>query len=290
MEQFGEVLENVSLKKYNTYKIGGYAKYVVKPHDINCLKELIKFLKDNNYNYFIIGKGSNLILPDEDYNGVVIILDNLNSIKYEKDYVYVEAGCSLNVFISNLINNNYKGLENLYGIPGTIGGAIVQNAGCYGSIISDNLISVVYLENNTIKEITKNKCDFEYRNSIFKNNKEKIILSCKFKLDKGNKNEMLDIIKSNMIKRKNNQPLEYPNAGSVFRNPFNLSAGKLIEDNNLKGYNINGAYISEKHANFIINKNNATSKDIKELIKCIQDTVYKNEKIELILEQEIIKY
>ena len=290
MKQYGEILENVSLKNYNTYKIGGNAKYLVKPFDINSLKELIKYLKNNNYNYIIIGKGSNIIIPDEDYNGVVILLDKLNNIKYEKDYVFVESGCSLNIFINNLINNNFKGLENLYGIPGTLGGAIVQNAGCYGNTISDFLISVTYLENDTIKEITKDDCDFDYRTSIFKKNKEKIILSSKFKLKKGNKKDMLDILKSNMIKRKNNQPLEYPNAGSVFRNPLNLSAGKLIEENNLKGYNINGAYISEKHANFIINKNNATSKDIIELIKYIQYTIYKNNKIELILEQEIIKY
>lgn len=290
MKQYGEILENVNLKNYNTYKIGGTAKYLIKPYNIEKLKELINFLNINNYKYFIIGNGSNIILPDEDYDGVVIILDNINNIEYKNDYVRVEAGCNLNVFINNLINNNYSGLENLFGIPGTIGGAIVQNAGCYGTAISDNLISITYLENDKIIEIGKEDCNFSYRNSLFKDNKNKIILSCEFKLNNGNKDDMLNIIRTNMLKRKNNQPLEYPNAGSVFRNPESISAGKLIEENNLKGYNINGAFVSEKHANFIINKNNATSKDIKELIKYIQETIYKNEKIELILEQEIIKY
>lgn len=290
MEQYGEVLRNVNLKNYNTYKIGGNAKYLIKPFNIEKLKELINYLNNNSYKYFILGKGSNIILPDEDYDGIVILLDKIKHIRYEGDFISVESGCNLNVFINDLINNNYSGLENLYGIPGTIGGAIVQNAGCYGSTISDNLVNVTYLLNNKIFEIKKEDCNFSYRDSIFKNNKNIIILKCVFKLNKSDKEYMLKIIKNNMKKRNSTQPLEYPNAGSVFRNPESLSAGKLIEDNNLKGYNINGAYVSEKHANFIINKNNATSKDIKDLIKYIKDTIYKNEKIELILEQEIIKY
>lgn len=290
MKDFGEVITNVNLKDYNTYKIGGKAKYLIKPYNIDKLKSLIDYLKENNIKYFVLGRGSNVILPDEDYDGVVILLEKINNINISNNNVLVEAGCSLNMFINTLINNSLSGLENLYGIPGTIGGAIVQNAGCYGSTISDYIESVTYLENGMFNEVTKDECQFNYRSSIFKNNKNKIIISCKFKLKVDNKNEMLEIIKSNMIKRKNNQPLEYPNAGSVFRNLDDISAGKLIEDNNLKGYNINGAYISNKHANFIINKSNATSKDIKDLINYIKETVKKNNNIELILEQEIIKY
>lgn len=290
MKDFGEVITNVNLKDYNTYKIGGNAKYLIKPYNIDKLKSLIDYLKENNIKYFVLGRGSNVILPDEDYDGVVILLEKINNINISNNNVLVEAGCSLNMFINTLINNSLSGLENLYGIPGTIGGAIVQNAGCYGSTISDYIESVTYLENGMFNEVTKDECQFNYRSSIFKNNKNKIIISCKFKLKVDNKNEMLEIIKSNMIKRKNNQPLEYPNAGSVFRNLDDISAGKLIEDNNLKGYNINGAYISNKHANFIINKSNATSKDIKDLINYIKETVKKNNNIELILEQEIIKY
>ncbi len=290
MKQFGELLENVNLKKYNTYKIGGIAKYLIKPYDIINLISLIDYLNINNLKYFILGRGSNVILPDEDYEGVVILLEKLNNIEFINDYVIVESGCNLNMFVNTIINKNLSGLENLYGIPGTIGGAIVQNAGCYGTTISDYLESVTYLENGKVYELKKDECNFNYRNSLFKNDKNKIILSSKFKLKSGNKDEMMEFIKDNMLKRKNNQPLEYPNAGSVFRNPLNNSAGKLIEDSNLKGYNINGAYISDKHANFIINKNNATSKDIKELIEYIKNTIKKNNDIELILEQEIIKY
>ena len=290
MKEFGIVLENVNLKDYNTYKIGGNAKYIVKPSSVDNLINLIEYLKKENINFLVIGKGSNIILPDEDFDGVLILLDNLNKYVIKDNVVEVEAGIILGTFIMNLVNNSLGGLENLCGIPGTLGGAIVGNAGCYGSLISDCLVSVTYLENGTIKTISKNDCKFSYRNSIFKSDKNKIILSCKFELYKSNKEDMLEVIKENNLKRKNSQPLEYPNAGSVFRNPEGVAAGKLIEDLGLKNYNINGASVSNKHANFIINKANAESKDIVTLIEFIQEKVEKEYGIKLILEQEIIKY
>ena len=290
MKEFGIVLENVNLKDYNTYKIGGIAKYIVKPNKVEDLINLIDYLKKENIDFLVIGKGSNIILPDEDFDGVLILLDNLNKYVIKDNVVEVEAGIVLGTFIMNLVNNSLGGLENLCGIPGTLGGAIVGNAGCYGSLISDYLVSVTYLENGTIKTISKNDCNFSYRDSIFKRDKNKIILSCKFELNKSNKEDMLEVIKENNLKRKNSQPLEYPNAGSVFRNPEGVAAGKLIEDLGLKNYNINGASVSNKHANFIINKANAESKDIVTLIEFIQEKVEKEYGIKLILEQEIIKY
>ena len=290
MKEFGIVLENVNLKDYNTYKIGGIAKYIVKPNKVEDLINLIDYLKKENIDFLVIGKGSNIILPDEDFDGVLILLDNLNKYVIKDNVVEVEAGIGLGTFIMNLVNNSLGGLENLCGIPGTLGGAIVGNAGCYGSLISDYLVSVTYLENGTIKTISKNDCNFSYRDSIFKRDKNKIILSCKFELNKSNKEDMLEVIKENTLKRKNSQPLEYPNAGSVFRNPEGVAAGKLIEDLGLKNYNINGASVSNKHANFIINKANAESKDIVTLIEFIQEKVEKEYGIKLILEQEIIKY
>ena len=290
MKEFGIVLENVNLKDYNTYKIGGNAKYIVKPSSVDNLINLIEYLKKENIDFLVIGKGSNIILPDEDFDGVLILLDNLNKYVIKDNVVEVEAGIILGTFIMNLVNNSLGGLENLCGIPGTLGGAIVGNAGCYGSLISDYIVSITYLENGTIKTISKNDCNFSYRDSIFKRDKNKIILSCKFELNKSNKEDMLEVIKENTLKRKNSQPLEYPNAGSVFRNPEGVAAGKLIEDLGLKDYNINGAYVSNKHANFIINKANAESKDIVTLIEFIQEKVEKEYGIKLILEQEIIKY
>ena len=290
MNNYGEVLENVSLKNYNTYKIGGNAKYLIKPYNSDNLIKLIEYLKNNNINYIVLGGGSNIILPDEDYDGVVILLSKLNSIKIDDNKVMVESGINLNKFINTLIENNLGGLENLYGIPGTLGGAIRGNAGANGSSISDYLESVTYLENNIKKTIYKNDCLFDYRNSIFKGDKNKIILDATFNLYKKDKVKMKELIKNNYEKRKNSQPLEYPSAGSVFKNPNNYSAGKLIEDVGLKNYNINDAYVSEKHANFIINKGNATSKDIKDLINYIKLKVYEKYNINLELEQEIINY
>ncbi len=290
MEEYGEIIKNANLKDYNTYKIGGICKYLIKPYNIECLKKLIEYLKENNLKYFILGKGSNVILPDSIFSGVVILLSNINKIEINNDIVYAEAGITLNNLINTLINNNLKGLENLYGIPGTLGGAIVQNAGANKVTISDYLVDVTYLEDGIIKTLKKEDCNFKYRSSNFKNDKNKIILSCTFKLDYANKSDMEKTIKENLLKRKNTQPLEYPNAGSVFKNLDTISAGKLIEDNNLKGYHINDAYISEKHANFIINKGNATSQDIKDLINYIKKTIKEKENIDLELEQEIINY
>ena len=290
MNLYGEVLENVSLKDYNTYKIGGKTRYLVKPYNIDSLKELLIYIKNNTLKYIIIGNGSNIILPDSDYDGVIILLSKLNEIKINENTVNAFCGVSLTYFVNELVKNNLGGLESLSGIPGTLGGAIVNNAGCYGQTISDKLNSVTYLENGEIKTINKEECNFLYRDSIFKKNKNLIVLSAEFKLDYKNKEEMLNIIKENMIKRNTSQPLNYPNAGSVFRNPIGYSAGKLIEDAGLKNYHINGAYVSDKHANFIINKDNASSEDIIELIEYIQEEISEKYNIKLNLEQEIIKY
>ena len=290
MKNYGELLENEPLKKYNTYKIGGKAKYLIKPYNISSLKKLLEYLNNKKIKYLLIGKGSNIILPDEDYDGVVILLDKLNRIEIKDNLAIVEAGAILNNFINECINNSLGGLENLYGIPGTVGGAIVGNAGCNKSEISDNLIEITYLKNDNIITKSKKDCLFEYRNSEFKNKKDIIILSAKFLLEYKDKECMKKTIKNNLIKRKESQPLEYPNAGSVFKNPTNNSAGKLIDNAGLKNYNIGGAFVSDKHANFIINKNNATSKDILSLIKYIEKEISEKENINLELEQIVIKY
>lgn len=290
MKEYGVVLENVSLKDFNTYKIGGKARYIVKPNSVENLIKLIDYLNEENIKYIVLGKGSNVILPDEDFEGVIILLDYLNKVNIIDNIVEAEVGISLSAFIMSIINNELGGLENLCGIPGTLGGSIVGNAGCYGSQISDYLVDVTYLENGIVKTIIKEECKFSYRDSIFKKDKNKIILRCKFRLIKSNKDVMLESVKEHALKRRNSQPLEYPNAGSVFRNPENMAAGKLIEDLGLKGYHVNGAYVSDKHANFIVNKDNAKSEDIIELIDIIRKKVKEKYDIELVLEQEIVKY
>lgn len=288
----GEVLIDYSLKDLNTYKIESKTKYLVKPYNKNLLIKLLKYLNTNNIKYFILGGGSNIILSDNTFDGVIIKLDNFNKVKILKNSVFVEAGVMLNKFSFDMCNNGLCGLEWATGIPGTVGGSIVGNAGAYNNSISDFINEVYFLDENlNFKTLKKAEFKSSYRYTIFKENKKNIILGAKLNLKHGNKNESLELIKERLQRRLSSQPLEYPSAGSVFRNPSKeIFAGKLIEDLGLKGYNVNDAKISEKHANFIINVGNATGKDIIDLINLIKEKVKITNDIDLLLEQEIINW
>lgn len=281
--------ENIDLKKYNTYHIGGIAKYLYKPNNIIELKELLEKLHKDNTKYYILGGGSNVILPDEDFDGAIIKLDKLNEFKIDGNFVYAGSGSSLNEFIKKTLDNGYVNFDNLYGIPGSIGGAIIGNAGANNKCIFDELISVLVLDNGYTKLISKENIKYEYRNTSLKNS-NKIIIGAVFKLEKGNVKESWDNIKINLEKRRKSQPLEYPSAGSVFKNPDKTSAGKLIDECGLKGTKKGGAKISDKHANFIINENNAKSSDIIYLIDLIKKEIKKEKNIDLELEQIIVKW
>lgn len=289
MNKYGEVFENVDLTKYNTYGIHSTSDYLIKVNNRNDLLDLIKYLNDINMKYYVLGKGSNVILPDNNFNGVIILLDNLNKIEINDNIVYCEAGCTLSNLVMETINHNLSGLEYLALIPGTLGGAIVGNAGVKEHEIYDNLVNVDVVRNNEILRLNKDEIEHSYRNTMFKKSKD-IIVSATFKLSNKDKKEMLEIVKDNRIKRWNTQPLEYKNAGSVFKNPKDDSAGRIIEELNLKGYNVSDACISQKHGNFIINIDSATSKDIRELIEYIQEKVYHEKNIVLELEQIIVNW
>lgn len=281
--------ENVDLKKLNTYRIGGHAKYLIKPNDMEELKNTIEDLKKKNINYYILGGGSNVILPDEDFDGAIIKLDKINTFLIKDTYVFAGAGLSLNEFIKKCLDEGFTNFSNLYGIPGSLGGAIVGNAGASESEIFDDLSAILVLDNGLIKLVNKTNIKYEYRNTELKNS-DIIVIGAVFKLVSGNVDEAWKMIKENLEKRKNTQPLEYPSAGSVFKNPLNTSAGKLIDECGLKEKTIGGAKISKKHANFIINENNATSHDIIALINEIKDVVKKEKNIDLELEQVIVKW
>ena len=287
LNNFGDVFENFDLTNYNTYGIHTYTSYFIKVNDKECLRKLMIYLKDKDIPYFILGGGSNIILPDNPFKGIIISLEKLNNIVIDKNVVKGECGINLNQLCIETVKSNLEGLHNLAGIPGTLGGALVGNAGANNSCIYDYLESIEILRNNEFITLNKEDIRYSYRDTIFKNNKD-IIISAVFKLKDGNKEELLEIIKENRRKRQSNQPLEYKNAGSVFKNPEGNYAGKLIEEVGLKGYSINDAQVSEKHANFIINLGNATSKDIINLIEYIKDKVKKEKNIELELEQRII--
>lgn len=284
-----EMYEDISLKKYNTYRLDVKCDYLVFPKDIDEVVKLISFLKENNYKYLVLGNGSNVIFKNNRYNGVVIKLSKLDKIEFDGDKVVVGAGVSLSKLANMAINNSLSGLEFSVSIPGEIGASVSMNAGAYNESFSDVFVSAKVLTPKLeIIELTNEDMDFSYRNSFIKKNKDYIVLEVALKLKPGNKEEMNAVIEKRFEKRKATQPLEYPSAGSVFRNPEGMYAGKLIEDANLKGYSIGGAMISDMHANFIVNKDNATGEDIINLINLAKDKVKENNNIDLYLEQVII--
>lgn len=281
--------ENVSLKNLNTYKIESKAKYLIKILSIDSLIETLNYLKNNNIKYFILGAGSNIILDDY-FDGAIVKLDGLNHVLVNELIVTAGSGAMMGRLASVTVNNNLTGLEWAINIPGTIGGSINGNAGAYNSEIFDNLISIKVLTKSLeVKEMKKEEFEYSYRHTNIKE-LGLIVLEATFKLSLGNKEESLNIIKKRYEKRKETQPLDMPSAGSVFRNPENDHAGRLIEEAGLKGKKIGGAEVSLKHANFIVNAGNATSEDIKSLIKLVQDTIEEKYGIRLILEQEIVEW
>lgn len=290
-EELGKVckfLENENLKNYNTYKLECTCSYIAFPSTIEELTNLLNILRKYKIKWFILGNGSNVILPSY-YNGVIIKLSNFNKCKIDGNNINVESGYMLNKLANELSSKGYTGMEWATGIPGTVGGSICGNAGAYKSSMSNIIKDVTLLDNSEVITLNNKELEFNYRDSLLKHRKDLIVLSCNIKLEKGNLEEIKKTIEERTLKRIETQPLDYPSCGSVFRNPEGLSTGKLIDDLGLKGYQIGGAKISEKHANFIINNNNATSEDIIKLIELIKDKIKKNYDIDLVLEQEIIK-
>ena len=293
LKKYGEVEEHASLKKLNTYRIDGSAKYLITPNSINDLVSIIKTLKSEKIKFMIIGNGSNIIIGDGEYNGAIIKLNKLNGLEVYPDMemAYAEAGVLLPILVSKTTNEGLTGLEFAAGIPGTVGGSVYGNAGAYNACIMDYVSSVTILnENYDIKIIEHESIKYSYRHSMFKDNKNVIILAAKFFLKKGDKDNSLSIINDRQRRRIESQPLDFPSAGSVFRNPEGDFAGRLIESCKLKGYRIGGACVSEKHANFIINENNATAKDIRSLVKYVHDNVKEKTTVDLLIEQEIIDW
>ena len=282
--------EETSLKNYNTYRLNTIAKFIVFPKNVEELKEIIKYLKDNNIKYYLLGNGSNIIFSMDYYDGVIIKLDNLNKITYKNNLVTAEAGCLLIKLSMDTIEKGYTGMEFSTGIPGCVGASVAMNAGAYNSDLATIIKEVTVLTpENKIITMKKEELEFEYRDSFLKKNKGYIVLSATFELEKGNIEEMKQIVSERKKKRITSQPLDMPNAGSVFRNPIDNYAGSLIEKANLKGYNINGAEISKKHANFIVNTGNATGKDIISLINKVKQEIKEKENIDLLLEQIIVE-
>lgn len=291
IEELNKILNvnlDFDLTNYNTYRLKSVAKVFVSIKNEAELVKVLMVLDKYNIKWFVIGNGSNVILPSY-YDGVVIKLDGFNNYEINGDLLVAGCSCMLNKLANNISNLGYKGLEWACGVPGTIGGSVCGNAGCYGSSISDVLVSCRVLENGKIKVLENSDLMFDYRMSMLKDNKNIIVLDATFKIQSCDVSTLKLFINEKMEARRKSQDLTHPSNGSVFRNPVGYSAGKLIDDLGLKGYSIGGASVSLIHANFIINKGNANCEDIINLINYIKDEVKKAYNIDLVLEQEIIK-
>ena len=284
-----EYYKDISLKKYNTYRLDVKCGYLIYPSNTKELIDLLKYLKESNISYFILGGGSNIILA-KPYFDVVIKLDKLNNIEIKDNIVTAEAGVSL-IYLANLcMNNNLNGLAFAGGIPGMVGASTAMNAGAYKEDM-DSIVKEVKVVTPSLEVITLTNKDlnYSYRNSFLKEHKDYICTEVTLEMNYLDKDKIKETMTSRKKRRIDTQPLDKPSAGSVFRNPEGLSAGKLIEDAGLKGYKIGGAKISTKHANFIVNNGTATYEDILELIDNTKKKIKEIYNIDLILEQEIIR-
>ena len=269
------------MKKHTTFKIGGNADVFVSVKNEDELIFSIEAAKCQAVPFYVIGKGSDLLVSDEGVEGAVICLEKMRGIDINGSTVTVSAGQSLQSMCIEIQKSGLSGFEFAYGIPGTVGGAVYMNAGAYGGEIKDCIISARYLDKSgEIKEITAEDMRLSYRKSIFQENGG-IILSAVFEFEKDDKDRIQEKMNDYLSRRKEKQPLEFPSAGSVFKRPEGNFAGTLIEKSGLKGAKIGGAKVSEKHAGFIVNTGGATGSDVKELIKKIQEKVLLDSGVEL---------
>lgn len=279
------------MKKYTTFKIGGPAECLIKIDNLDELKEVLKVVAQNNIPITIIGNGSNVLVSDQGIAGITLII-KLEKIKIKLEneiiQITVGAGEKLGKLAQICLQNEITGLEELSGIPGTIGGAVRMNAGAHGKEMKDIIKTVKCIDfQGKEKEFTNQELEFDYRSSIFKKEKY-IITEVMMELEKGKKEEIKAKMEEYATYRKEKQPVEYPSAGSTFKRGNDFITAKLIDEAGLKGYQIGDAEVSTKHSGFIINKGNATAKEVLTLVKHIKDTVYQKFEKKIELEIEVI--
>lgn len=284
-----KVIENLNLKNYNAYQIESYCSKAYFPESINDFFYLLS--NETSDRKIIIGNGNNIILSKDYYEEAFIIINGcFDSIEVEGTVVQAEAGTTLLQLSKVALENDLTGFEIFYDIPSSVGGAVVMNAGSKAGEIKDILLKVQYLDltDNQIREISKNEISFEYRNSFFQRNPDKIVLKAWFHLKKGYKEEIESLMERIKRERWEKQPREYPNCGSVFKRPPGRFVGPMLDELGLKGYSVGGAKISEKHSGFIVNMGNASGRDILDLIRFAQDKVKEKFRVVLEVEQRII--
>ena len=268
------VLVEEPMKKHTTFRVGGNADYFVMPQNGEEVKNIVTLCKEAQMPYYILGNGSNLLVGDKGYRGVIIqIYKEMNGIEVEGDKVKAQAGALLSRVGTAALEAELTGFEFAAGIPGTVGGAVVMNAGAYGGEMKDIIANATVLtQDGDIITINKEDLELGYRTSVIAK-KGYVVLEAEYQLQKGDK----EVIRARMdelkLQRVTKQPLEYPSAGSTFKRPEGYFAGKLIQDAGLRGFQVGGAQVSEKHCGFVINKDQATAADIRELMQQVSDKV-----------------
>lgn len=286
-----EFSENELLSRHSTFKIGGPAKLIVSPNNTDQFIDVLNIIRKSDQRYIVIGKGSNVLFDDKGYDGVIVSTHNMRSISIHDNILEADCGASFTKMASEAADNGLSGLEFAYGIPGSCGGAVFMNAGAYGSDTSCVILQATCFDMNS-GNIVRLACDemaMSYRHSLFMHRPELVILSASFGLEQGDEKCIKDSMDYNMAQRRQKQPLEYPNAGSTFKRHDGYFIGKIIEDCGLKGYCIGGAQVSEKHAGFIVNRGEATSDEVIELISYIKKIILEKYGFELTCEIRYIR-
>lgn len=269
-----QILKDEPMDKHTTFRAGGKADYLVMPSNEEQVRDLVLLLKKEDVPYYVMGNGSNLLVRDKGFKGVIIqIARKMNQIRVEGETIYAQAGALLSKIAAQALGEGLTGFEFASGIPGTLGGAVMMNAGAYGGEMKQVIVNACVLTSaGEIAVIPADLMELGYRTSVFAKNQD-IILSAQLKLEYGNEaviREYMDELKERRVSK---QPLEYPSAGSTFKRPEGYFAGKLIQDAGLRGFQVGGAKVSEKHCGFVINKDHATATDILSLMEQVSDKV-----------------
>lgn len=280
------IVSDEPMRKHTTFRIGGNADIFVRPESKEQIAEILRLCRKQDVPYFILGNGSNLLVGDRGFRGVVInIMDNMNDIKVDGGIIKAQAGAMLIKVSRAARDNSLTGLEFASGIPGTIGGAIYMNAGAYGGEMKDVVTKVTAMDaEGEIYTFGTDELEFSYRHSVIQQ-RDLIVLDVTMKLAAGDQKIIDDRMSELAVARRTKQPLEYPSAGSTFKRPEGYFAGKLIMDAGLRGYRVGDAQVSEKHCGFVVNRGNATADDVIKLIDDVKAKV--SEEYDVVLEPEV---
>lgn len=285
--EVGKVIENEPMYKHTTYKVGGPAKIFVKANDIDSLIQTLNYCRDHDIKHMVIGNGSDLLFSDKEYDGVIISMKSFDDVKMNGSTIVAQAGVSMIALAYSSAKAGLSGFEFMGGIPGDMGGGIFMNAGAYKYCMADVFKCARVLDDElNVITLSKEDMEFSYRHSVLQKHPNWIILDATFEMTAKDPGEIRKVLDKRKERRMSTQPWNFACAGSVFRNPDEKPAWRYIDEAGLRGYEIGGAQVSPKHSNFIVNNGYASAKDILDLIRLVEKTVY--EKFEVKLHKEVI--